>query len=143
MWHGVGKKPVQMVATSDIGFFAAKALLAPEEWAGKSIGIAGDELNFEQACKVFKDTIGADMPQTFSIVGTLVKTIMGDIGSMFKWFEKDGFNVDMGKAREIHPGLQDFKTWLERESSFEKVEKEEKTKCDCGKIWCGKCRNKE
>lgn len=145
MWHNVGQKPVQMVATSDIGFFAAKAFLSPDEWAGKSIGIAGDELNFAQASKVFKDTLGFEMPHTFSLVGTLVKTVMSDIGSMFKWFEKDGFNVDIAKAREIHPGLQSFATWLERESQFEKVEKVEKTPsdakpCTCGHSWCAKCK---
>lgn len=132
MWYQVGNKPVQMVATSDIGFFAAKALLSSQEYAGKAIGIAGDELNFEQACKVFKDKMGMDMPQTFCVVGSLVKTFLGDIGSMFKWFEKDGFNVDIKKAREIYPELQDFGTWLEKTSGFHKqepVQKEKKEKC--------------
>jgi uncharacterized protein YbjT (DUF2867 family) len=152
MWQGVGQKPVQMVATSDIGFFAANSLLAPDEWSGKSIGIAGDELNFDQAKKVFKDALGTEMPHTFGVVGTLVKTVLGDIGSMFKWFEKDGFNVDIQKARSIHPGLMNFSTWLEKESQFEKVEKLEKTpsnklekatsgKCECGRRFCSKCKS--
>jgi len=36
------------------GYFAARALLRPEEYAGEAMGIAGDELDFEDACKVFR-----------------------------------------------------------------------------------------
>lgn len=41
MWETVGKKPVQLVAASDIGHFGAAALLQPEIYSGKAIGIAG------------------------------------------------------------------------------------------------------
>jgi hypothetical protein len=120
MWRQVGAKPVQIVAANDIGHFAANAFLQPEKYSGKAIGIAGDELNFEQALKVFKDTMGVEMPTTFCVVGSIVKKAMPDIGSMFKWFEKDGFNVDLKAAREEYPGVQDFGTWLKKSSGFRK-----------------------
>jgi uncharacterized protein YbjT (DUF2867 family) len=120
MWNQVGKKPVQIVAATDIGFFAAKALLNPDEFVGKKIGIAGDELNFDQAKKVFRERMGYEMPTTFCMVGSMVKMVLYDIGAMFKWFEKDGFAVDIKQAREIYPGLQDFGTWLEKSSGFKK-----------------------
>lgn len=118
MWNQVGKKPIQLVAASDIGYFAAKALLDPDTYAGRCIGIAGDELNFEQACEVFKRSMGSKLPQTFCVVGTVVKLAMSDIGQMFKWFEKDGYNVDIKSAREEYPGLLDFGTWLQTQSGF-------------------------
>ncbi|CZT04870.1 hypothetical protein WAI453_007621 [Rhynchosporium graminicola] len=123
MWNQVGKKPVQIVAASDIGHFAAKALLNREKHAGKKIGIAGDELNYEQACKVFKERIGVDMPTTFCAVGSLIKFADKDLGAMFKWFENDGFAVDIAAARKEYPGLQDLGTWLEKSSAFKKAEK--------------------
>jgi len=123
MWNQVGKKPVQLVAAKDIGYFAAKALLQPEKYSGRAIGIAGDELNFEEALKVFKETIGVDMPTTFCAVGSVLKFAMKDIGSMFKWFEKDGYAVDIKKTREEYPELQDFRTWLLKSSGFNKEEK--------------------
>ncbi|KAJ1563480.1 hypothetical protein HK096_000785, partial [Nowakowskiella sp. JEL0078] len=110
MWNQVGKKPIQLVAASDIGIFAANALLFPEKYAGKAIGIAGDELNFEEACKVFKETLGVEMPTTFCAVGSVLKFAMKDLGLMFKWFEKDGYNVDIAAARRDYPGLQNFAT---------------------------------
>lgn len=124
MWNQVGSKPIQLVAASDIGYFAANSFLAPDVYAGKAVGIAGDELNFEQACRVFKERMGVDMPTTFCAVGSLAKIVMSDIGSMFKWFEKDGYAVDIQKARGEYPGLMDFGTWLERGSKFQKVKAE-------------------
>jgi uncharacterized protein YbjT (DUF2867 family) len=121
MWNQVGSKPIQVVAASDIGHFAAKALLSPSKYAGRAMGIAGDELNFELACQVFKERMGVDMPTTFCAVGTLAKLVMGDIGSMFKWFKTDGYAVNIQKAREEHPQLMDFGTWLERGSKFQKA----------------------
>lgn len=124
MWNQVGEKPVQLVAASDIGYFAATTLLNRDKYAGKKIGIAGDELNYEQACKIFKEKIGVEMPTTFCAVGTLVKFAMKDLGAMFKWFEKDGYAVDIAAARKEYPGLQDFGTWLEKSSAFKKAETE-------------------
>jgi uncharacterized protein YbjT (DUF2867 family) len=121
MWNQVGSKPIQVVAASDIGYFAARALLAPDLYAGKAVGIAGDQLNFEQACKVFKERMGVDMPTTFCAVGTIAKVVMGDIGSMFKWFKTDGYAVDIQKAREEYPELMDFGTWLEKGSKFQRA----------------------
>ena len=126
MWRQVGKKPVQLVAASDIGHFAGAALLEPEKYSGKCVGIAGDELNFEEALVIFKRTMGFDMPTTFCAVGSIVKIAMPDMGAMFKWFEKDGYNVDIKKCRQEYPQLQDFATWLEKSSGFKKQEVHEK-----------------
>ncbi|CAL3968117.1 hypothetical protein PZA11_006857 [Diplocarpon coronariae] len=121
MWSQVGNKPVQIVAASDIGYFAAKALLNPDQYSGKKIGIAGDELNFEQAMQVFKERMGFDMPTTYCVVGTLVKMAMSDLATMFKWFETDGYAVDIPAARKENPSMQDFGTWLEKSSGFKKA----------------------
>lgn len=83
MWKQVGSKAIQVVAASDIGHFAAEALLSPSKYDSQAIGIAGDELNFDQACQVFKERIGVDMPTTFCAVGTLAKVVMSeDQGSL-------------------------------------------------------------
>jgi uncharacterized protein YbjT (DUF2867 family) len=125
MWETVGKKPVQLVAASDIGHFGAVALLHPEMYSGKCIGIAGDALNFEQAKVVFKQTMGVDMPTTYCAVGAVLKIAMKDMGQMFNWFRKDGYGVDIKKCREEYPELQDFATWLVKSSGFTKEDLEE------------------
>jgi uncharacterized protein YbjT (DUF2867 family) len=118
MWRQVGERRIQVVAASDIGIFASKALLEPERFKGKCVGIAGDELNFEEACEKFKEVIGVEMPTTFCAVGSVLKFAMKDIGAMFKWFETAGYAVDIPAAKREYPELQDFGTWLEKNSGF-------------------------
>lgn len=118
MWYQVGHRPIQLVAATDIGYFGAAALLEPERFAGRAVGIAGDRLNFEEACKVFKEVVGYDMPSTFCVVGTVLKTVMPDIGAMFEWFKTDGYDVDIDACRTEFPELQDFATWLRKSSGF-------------------------
>ncbi|KAL7272817.1 hypothetical protein RUND412_004363 [Rhizina undulata] len=120
MWNQVGKRQIQLVAARDIGHFGAMALLEPERWAGKAVGIAGDKLNFEEACRVFKEVTGKDMPTTFCVVGTILKTAMPDIGAMFDWFKTAGYDVDIEACRLEFPELQDFATWLRTSSGFVK-----------------------
>jgi uncharacterized protein YbjT (DUF2867 family) len=120
MWNQVGSRPIQIVAARDIGHFGAVALLEPERLRGRAVGIAGDRLNFEEACEVFREVVGEDMPKTFCVVGTVLKTAMPDIGAMFKWFETGGFDVDIEACREEFPELQDFATWLRKSSGFVK-----------------------
>lgn len=118
MWNQVGARRIQVVAAGDIGAFAAKAILDPEKYAGRAIGIAGDELNFEEACQIFKREMGVEMPTTFCAVGSVLKVAMKDIGAMFKWFETGGYAVDIEAARKEYPELQDFATWLKKSSGF-------------------------
>jgi uncharacterized protein YbjT (DUF2867 family) len=118
MWNQVGSRQIQLVAATDIGYFGAMALLEPERFAGKAFGIAGDKLNFQDACRVFKEVTGKDMPTTFCVVGTVLKTVMPDIGAMFDWFKDGGYNVDIDACRKEFPELKDFATWLRESSGF-------------------------
>lgn len=119
MWRGVGDKPLQLISVHDIGMFAAKALLNPE-YKGKAISLAGDELTLKQGRKVFKNTMGYAMPESFGFVGTGLKFAMKELGTMFKWFETDGYGADIPALRKEEPALQNFSTWLKESSKFSK-----------------------
>jgi uncharacterized protein YbjT (DUF2867 family) len=121
MWNQVGARSIQLVSVKDIGVFGARALLQPEKWAGRKVGIAGDRLNFAEACVVFKRVTGQDMPVTFRAVGSMLKVAMPDIGAMFEWFGTGGCDVDIEACREEYPGLQDFGMWLKECSGFAKT----------------------
>lgn len=120
MWSQVGDRPVQLAAARDIGYFGATALLEPERFRGRAVGIAGDGLAFQDACKVFKEVTGEDMPKTFCVVGTVLKVAMPDIGAMFEWFKTVGYSIDIGARRKEYPESQDFATWLRSSSGFVK-----------------------
>ncbi|KAK0111618.1 hypothetical protein ONS95_001964 [Cadophora gregata] len=120
MWAGVGSKSLQLISTRDVGLFAAKAFLLPDMFKGKSMSIAGDELNFEQAKLVFRETLGRDMPETYAVVGWGIKKGVREMGMMFDWFRKVGCKADVAECRKLVPELQDFGKWLMESSGFEK-----------------------
>ncbi|KAL4875355.1 hypothetical protein BJY04DRAFT_232712 [Aspergillus karnatakaensis] len=114
------KKPLQVVAVSDIGFFGAQAFLKPVEYKGRGISVAGDELTYHELANVFKSSTGKDLPTTFEVFARLFMWFLSEFGDMFRWFREDGYKVDIQAAKKIHPGLKDFRTWLETESDWRK-----------------------
>jgi len=116
---GLQGKKLQFVAVRDIGVFAAKAFLNPEEYSGKALSLAGDELNFDEINELFKRKTGADVPTTFEILARGMLWGIADLGIMFNWFHSDGYGADIEELKKIHPGLLDLDQWLEKESKFE------------------------
>ena len=121
MWQSALKdRPLQLIATKDIGAFAAQAFKNPEEWAGRYQSIAGAELTFDQANAVFKEKIGKDMPETFGFVACIALAAVKSVGNMFNYLKKEGTGADVAECKQIYPELLDFGTWLEKESQFKK-----------------------
>lgn len=117
----LGGKPVQWVATSDIGVFAAKAFANPQEWNHRAISLAGDELNFEELSAAFKRKTGQPMGTTFWILGTALMWGVREMGTMLGWFASDGYAADIQKVRGINPDQMDMETWIEKRSKFQTI----------------------
>ncbi|PYI31358.1 nucleoside-diphosphate-sugar epimerase family protein [Aspergillus indologenus CBS 114.80] len=115
-------KPLQMVATSDIGYFGAEGFLHPEAWEGKALSLAGDEITYDQMVEIFQRKTGQPIPSTFRVLCSMFMASMKDMGYMFKWFHDEGYKADIPELRRMHPELKDFGTWLETESEFETKE---------------------
>ena len=112
-------KPLQLIATSDIGFFAAAAFMNPEDSKNHAFSLAGDELTFEQMSEIFKKLTGKDVPTTFRIPIWLMMAAVKEIGVMFKWFREEGYGADIPAMKKLHPGLKTFEDWLKEDSQFE------------------------
>jgi len=118
MWSQMGDKPLQLISCKDIGNFGAEALLHPEAYRDQAVGLAGDELNFQQARKIFKEEMGYELPTTLGFIAHAIKWAVHDMGLMFKWFKTDGYGVDIRMLRLRNPKIQDFRTWLKESSAF-------------------------
>ncbi|KAH6695034.1 nucleoside-diphosphate-sugar epimerase family protein [Plectosphaerella plurivora] len=118
----VQQKPLQLVAVSDIGVFAAKAFMRPEEWKGKAISLAGADLTIDDFETIFKTTTGRELPYANGILTSIILWLVKDLGYMFRWFYEEGYAADIAALKKIHPGLKDAKTWLETESDFRKAQ---------------------
>jgi len=112
-------KPLQLVATSDIGFFAAAAFMNPEASKNHAFSLAGDELTFDEMASTFKSMTGKNVPMTFRFPAWLMLTAVKELGVMFKWFYDQGYRADIPALKKIHPGLKTFGDWLKEDSLFE------------------------
>ncbi|KAJ4348969.1 hypothetical protein N0V95_005017 [Ascochyta clinopodiicola] len=111
-------KPLQLIATSDIGFFAAEAFTKPDEYKSQKLSLAGDELTYTQFKTIFAEKTGQSMPTTFRFVAGAINMMVKDLGLMFRWFSDVGYGADISKVRQINPALKDFGTWLKEDSQF-------------------------
>ncbi|KAF2188606.1 NAD(P)-binding protein [Zopfia rhizophila CBS 207.26] len=119
MWKtAMRDKPMQLIATCDIGWFAAQAFKCPNEFAGRYLSLAGAELTFDQANEIFKRRFGRDMPSTYGILASILLWIVKEAGETFKWLSEDGYGADIEELKRMYPDLMDFRIWLEKESNF-------------------------
>ncbi|KAM0563431.1 hypothetical protein ACHAPJ_001152 [Fusarium lateritium] len=114
----VKEKPIQLVSVGDVGVVGAQAFLHPEEYKGRALSLAGDELTLKEVEKVFKEKTGRDLPYAFSFVVSPMMAMVKELGYMFKWFNDVGFGADLKTLRKEYPGLKSFGSWLETESDF-------------------------
>jgi uncharacterized protein YbjT (DUF2867 family) len=103
--------PFQMVAVDDIGFMVAQAFQDPDNYVSQVVDIAGDSLSPEQIAHAFSNLNGHDVNFVEMDVNQL-KSISMEMGVMFEWFNKVGYDVDIAALRKQHPGLKNFKSWL-------------------------------
>ncbi|KUJ14583.1 putative NmrA-like family domain-containing protein 1 [Mollisia scopiformis] len=120
MVGSLGAKPLQLISCRDIGLFTARAFQDPASYKGRSISLAGDEMTADQIRTVFKETIGSDIPETFSFIAPTVQYMVKEVGTMFKWFKEEGYGVDIAALRKEEPRLQTFGQWLKESSKFSK-----------------------
>ncbi|KAK6845313.1 hypothetical protein PG995_015423 [Apiospora arundinis] len=128
MWATMpADRPLQVVSVRDIGIFGAKALLQmgspgdDDKWSNRAIGLAGQELRFEEVQEIFRRVSGGqkELPQAPWIVGKGVRWAIGEVGTMFRFFEEKGYGVDITALRKRESELQDLETWLKESSKFE------------------------
>ena len=113
-------KPLQWVATRDIGLFAAEVFHNPEAWNQKAIGLAGDELTFAELDLAFQKVTGSPVPTTVGILGKALKHGVSEMGSMVEWFLREGYDADLGKNKRVMPNMTTMEAWL-KESAFMKL----------------------
>jgi uncharacterized protein YbjT (DUF2867 family) len=117
----MGDKKLPGIAAEDIGRCAFGVFKAGPEYAGKTVGIAGEKLTGGEMAAAFSRVMGkqvryndvpADVYRGFDFPGA------DDLGNMFQ-FKRD-FNDefcgvrDPKVARSLNPRLQTFDAWLER-----------------------------
>ncbi len=112
-------KPLQMIAVDDIGAFAALAFGRPDDFVGRALELAGDELTMTEVAAAFGRAIGR--PVRF--VEQALEQLRGaspDAAAMYQWFNEQGYLADISALRALYPGLTTFEAWL-RKSGWERA----------------------
>lgn len=103
---------LQMVAVDDIGAFVAKAFEHAGNWNGKAYELAGDELSMEEIAQALGRAAGRDVKYIQLPWDEFEKTAGHEMTVMFRWFEEDGYHVNIDAVREQYPALTAFERWL-------------------------------
>ena len=117
----MGDKKLPGIAAADIGGCAYGIFKRGREFIGKTLGIAGEFPTGAQMAAALTKALGREV--RYNDVPPEVYRGFGfpgadDLGNMFQYkrdFEAEFCGArDLTLARELHPGLQTFAVWLER-----------------------------
>ena len=114
MFSGNGLRPDkkhQIIAVEDIAAFAALVFANPEEYLGRTLELAGDELTEPELAETFSRVIGRPVKLVPPSGG------WGDEEEMkaaFNFFNGEAYTADIQALRELHPGLLTFEQYLRK-----------------------------
>jgi uncharacterized protein YbjT (DUF2867 family) len=104
---------LQMLAVEDLGEFVRIAFDHPDEYIGKSMDLAGDEMTMPQVAAAFSRLIGKPVHYAYHPIED-VRRLNEDTAKMFAWLNEQGYHVDVAALIALHPGLMSFETWLRK-----------------------------
>ncbi|WP_329495103.1 NmrA/HSCARG family protein [Kitasatospora herbaricolor] len=106
-------KSLQMIASEDIGFFAAEVFADPERFIGAKLEIAGDELTGDQIAAAFQKHTGITTRYDAVPMAELRATSEWQ-ATAYDWLNRIGYHADIADLRRRHPGLLTLEGWLAR-----------------------------
>jgi len=117
----MGDKKLAGIAAEDIGKCAFGMFKRGPELAGKTIGLAGEQLTGQEMAEKYAKVLGRPVRYNavpFDVFRGLGFPAAQELGNMFQFYTE--FAEDVGRKRdvafsgELNPELQDFEEWLSR-----------------------------
>lgn len=105
------KTALQMIATDDIGWFAANSFLHPDQYLNKTLDIAGDEVTYSRAYAAYKNVFNAE-PKKSSFMKFIMMNLMPEVKKMFNWYRDPVFKADINNLRSIHTRLKTIEDYF-------------------------------
>lgn len=103
---------LQQIASDDIGHLAMLAFSNPDDWTGRGMDIAGDELSMQDTAAVFSRVLGRDVQYQQVPWEAFEQQAGEEMTIMYRWFESTGYEADIEACRRAHPGLQTLEAFL-------------------------------
>ncbi|KOX06271.1 NmrA family protein [Streptomyces sp. NRRL B-1140] len=111
-WPMPADAPLALIPAGDIGAFAALVLQHRDEFSGRRIDIASDELTPAEMAQALAVATGRPIRHQ-EVPLTHVRTRSADLTAMFEYFTTSGLDVDVTELRRDHPeaGWHSFTDW--------------------------------
>lgn len=112
-----GDRLLQQVSVKNIGEFVVSLISKREAVFGKRYDFAGDELTSNEMVSILSHQIKQPIVYE-SIPVSLVKEQSEDMGLMFEWFDKVGYNVEIDTLREEFSDVnwQSYSQWVDSQN---------------------------
>lgn len=106
------QRRIQMVSMATIAAFAVEALENRAAFAGQRFDIADDELSGSDVARIVSELSGRPIDYVEQPLSAL-HALGEDFATMFEWFDRVGYDVDIEALRERHPAiaLGSFEGW--------------------------------
>jgi uncharacterized protein YbjT (DUF2867 family) len=103
---------IQYIAPRDIGRFAALAFEDPENWIGKQIGIAGDEISSVELAKLLSEISGKKIAYKQTPWEEVVENTSPEFLKVLDWSGTTNFSVDVEGLRTQYPWMTTLQEYL-------------------------------
>lgn len=104
---------LQQIDVDDIGALAAIAFSNPDKWMHQAIEIAGDELSMKETAEVFSHALDENVEFVHVPWDKWEDQAGKEMTIMYRWFEEKGYQADIEKLRNLHPGLKNLSSFLQ------------------------------
>ena len=106
------EKPLQQVNVEDMGAFAAIAFENPDEWLGREVDLAGDELTMPEVAETISQVTGREISY-YQVPWDQFREQMGEeFAVMYEWFNEVGYEADIPALRSEYPELTTLEQYL-------------------------------
>lgn len=102
----------QWIAARDIGFMVGEAFDHPNEWLGKAVNIAGDELTVGEYMALLSSELDLELTHQ-KISWEEYESVSGEeMAMMYRWFVDPGYQADVQSLRQRYPSLTTMQEYL-------------------------------
>jgi len=105
-------RPLQMLAVEDIGVFVAMAFENPDEWIGRMVDLAGDEMAMLEIADTFARVTGRQVDYVQVPWEGFEEQMDEEATVMYRWFNDYGYEADIAALEKEHPGLLSLEQYL-------------------------------
>lgn len=104
---------MDLIATDDVGKFAAAAFAEPDRFNKQEIGLAAESLTMSEVAQILSEVSGKPVPaRALTEAEMLASGAAEALVSSQAWANVEGYKVDIDALKQWHVPLTSFREWI-------------------------------